>query len=184
MKREGQKGKQYHHRLANSILELDAASTNTNCNRQREGHWPECLKYFKSLRGHVNRYYESIYVQNKRQNVAHAATLDDQRDAVHAVKFILVQPLRAGKTVHVDIFSINNKLLDSDDYAQIDANDYMVGLDKQAEAVQVHATFEGAGLSTPFHLWSWMPGGSQAGVAAHFIWRVSWNPTRGLELAI
>eukprot|EP00873_Tetraselmis_striata_P024073 jgi/Tetstr1/444337/TSEL_032228.t1 len=164
-KREGQKGKQYQDRLAKSMLELDAAFTNTNCNWQRERHWPECLKHSKSLRGHVSRYYKSLCGQNKRHKVAHAA-LDALRDAANAVKFTLAQPLRADdETVPVDVFSINNKLLDSD------VNDYMVGLDKRKRFMQ-HLK---AGLATPFHLWSWMPGGSQDGFAAHFIWCVSLN---------
>eukprot|EP00873_Tetraselmis_striata_P042281 jgi/Tetstr1/462545/TSEL_007533.t1 len=67
---------------------------------------------------------------------------------------------------------LNRKLeaLSTVEYEIINVNDYMIGLNAKQRHNFILRLKDG--MSYPFQLWTWMKGGSAAGVSSHFLWRI------------
>ena len=89
-----------------------------------------------------------------------------------AVKWVTIEALPLGEVPHRSLALLDRKLEDRHtvNFEPIDVNSYMSDLTtKERHAFILRLK---AGLSYPFQLWSWMKGGSAAGVSAHFLWRI------------
>jgi len=111
-----------------------------------------------------------------RQTHAHHAT-EPVRNVNEVVGHVTAERRSNYMTVPKDMFRINNRLLESEDYSPIDVNLFMEGLDTMGRYRFICKVK--AGLAVPLQLWSWMVG-NNSGIATHFIWKI---PTKNHQQA-
>lgn len=171
-KLRGKKGPEIAKRLEASSTEFAAALNNTeNKTWMERDNMRQVCTMLHDLRKSVDHYHRRLYQQGSRQKKVHEAEEPLRRPAT-AVKWVTIEALPLGEVPHRSLALLDRKLEDRHtvDFEPIDVNSYMSDMTtKQRHAFILRLK---AGLSYPFQLWSWMKGGSAAGVSAHFLWRI------------
>ncbi len=109
-----------------------------------------------------------MFNQLIRQTDIHQAS-EPIRSVSNAVVHETVERAKNYLAVAKDMIPLNNRLLAAEEYDAIDVNQFMEGLDSMAR-YRFTSKLK-AGLSTPFHIWSWKRG-NNAGISTHFIWKI------------
>ena len=168
-KQLGSKGRQTQERLEASTIGFNDAFANTDAPWQKSGKWPPLIEKLLNMSKSVNHYYNRLYKQSNRQPAIHHADAP-VRDAAKASAFVTVERSLRILKIPKDMLPLNRDLIASEEYTPIDLNEYMDGLDTMGRYRFLNKVK--SGLGTPFQLWSWMKGGSSAGVSTHFLWKI------------
>jgi hypothetical protein len=109
-----------------------------------------------------------LYNQSIRQRENNNAT-EPARDTNEAVAYMTIERKSNYLKIPKDMASLNNRLLNTEEYCVIDVNTYMDGLDTTARYRFINKVK--VGLAVPFQIWSCMKG-NNCGVATHHILKI------------
>ena len=143
--------------------------------------WDPVLKMLSHLKSLLEKYSDRLEGQRVRQNTQRASLDSHVRSDTDAIETEIFEAFVQGsgnkktKPRPPELEGLDTLLRQKEIYEPVDLNDFMDGMTVQRRSRFI-SILKDRKLKVAFQMFSWMRGGSRAGLSIHVIWKVPLTP--------